>query len=278
MFRLVFPFLLFFFYSCGNSPAEISGKTDSSEINSFVSDSSKKRLLQIVRGGWINEEYISALARYRSPMDAASFGLPEQQMAFDVSELRGDTLNNFYGRVNYHEGQRFEIVFYKKPDGQTGMYINEAGEYVADPMQLNYEIDNTDTVLLLTIAGEENKTLRYRREFHEFVEKDEMVLPAIELHINRNYFAGHWKNGNTVLELDEYGQVINFNGYKRYAVSFIDDYPQSRPDEITFYNDTAGVTYAYTMKDRNLNLYELHQSADGMEISRGKLVYVFKRE
>lgn len=276
--RQLFPVLLLLLIcSCEAGREPTADRNDTAEIISHVSDSSKTRLLQIIRGGWINEEYISALKKYRSPMDAASFGLPEQQMAFDISDLHGDTLINFGGRYFYHEGECFELVFYKKAAGQTGMRINENRNYISKPLELGYEISGTDTVLLLTISGNENKTLRFQRVFSEFAEKDELYLPAIELYINRNYFAGEWKNGNQKMQLTEYGQVRNFNHYKRYSVNYSDAYPKSRPDEITFYNDTAAVTYAYSLKEGNLKLYELFESEDGMQMERGKLVYVLKK-
>lgn len=273
-----FTFLFFLLiFSCGNDSGNSSERKDTTETVSHIPDAEKTQLLQIIRGGWLNEEYIFSLEKYHSPMDAAPSGLPVQQMAFDISDLKGDTLINFGGRYFYHEGECFEVIFYRKADGKTGMKINENRNYISKPLELDYEISETDTILLLTISGNENKTLRFRRVFAEFKEKDELFLPAIELYINRNYFAGEWKNGNQTMQLTEYGQVRNFKNYKRYSVSYTDAYPQSRPDEITFYNDTAGTTFAYSLKEGNLKLYELFESNDGTVMERGRLVYVFKK-
>lgn len=274
---LLFLFLIFLF-SCGEEKRQVfSEEKNQHHHHELVSDSAKARLLQIVQGGWINETYLAALNEYRSPMDAARFGWPAQQIAFDRSGLRGDTLYNPAGLKHCSSGRRFDLVFYPKEDGRTGMYIEDGENERGQSAELNYEIRDADTILLLTVRGEHAQTLRFRREFHDFTEEDGVVLTAIELHINRNFFAGEWKNENQQTAFSEYGSVRNFSGYKRYAVSFTDDHPQSQPDKITFYNDTVGKTFVYTTKDGNLKFYELFESKDGRVMERGDLVCVFRK-
>jgi hypothetical protein len=243
----------------------------------FLPDTSKQRLLKIIEGGWVNEAYIDAFGRYNSPMAAASHGLPQQQMAFDISRLEGDTLINVHGRLNYNESQRFDVVFYRKKNGAVGMMIDENRNYIAATLLLDYTIEDKDTILLLTIPDEKAAgTYRFRRTFRRFPESDDVPLTAMELFANTKLFAGNWKMGNETISFEPTGRV-NFHEYKRYAVTTVEEYTSSRPDEITFYNDTSGVTYAFTSNHGKVQLYEVEESNDGMTITRGKMVGELER-
>ncbi len=244
----------------------------------FLPDTAKQRLLKIIEGGWVNEAYIDAFRRYNSPMAAASHGLPQQQMAFDISRLEGDTLINVHGRLNYNESQRFDVVFYRKENGNVGMKIDENHNYIAVPLLLDYTIEDKDTILLLTIPDEKAAgTYRFRRTFRRFPESDDVPLTAMELFANTKLFAGDWKMGNETISFEPTGRV-NFRGYKRYSISTVEEQPSSRPDEISFYNDTSGVTFAFTSNHGKVQLYEVEESRDGMTITRGKMVGELERK
>lgn len=266
-----------FIFSCSSDGRNASGKLSVQEPGGRVPDTTKVRLLQIIRGGWLSEEYMHALEKYQSPMEAAAYGLPEQQMAFDISQLHGDTLVNFLGRMHYREGDRFELVFNKKSDGKTSMYINEDRNYTAEPLQMNYEISGKDTILLLRVTGEHTKRLRYRRVFRHFSANDGSALPAMEMYINRRLFAGAWVCGNDTIRFTESGKLKKFPGFNRYAVVYLADNPGSQHDEISFFSDTAGVTYAFTLRQDKLSLYEIEDTDDPVSFSRGRLVYSFAR-
>ncbi|HEU4718346.1 MAG TPA: hypothetical protein VFU15_10955 [Bacteroidia bacterium] len=272
--RFLIAALIFFALSCGNNnvPEQehvfvLSGK------KSLVPDSAKQRLLRILEGGWVNEDYISALDDLHSPVKAASAGLPERQMAFDISHVNGDTLVNGRGRMDYDATERFDIVFFMKRDSTVGFRIGENPGYNDEQYALNYSFENNDTILLLTVSGEKTVTYRFRRVFRAFPESDNVTITAIEYFINETLFNGKWKSSDgKETEFLPDGRVKNFKGYKRYSVYCEKENAVSRPDEISFYNDTSGVTYAYTLIDNVLKFYELKESDDGMEISRGKLV------
>lgn len=276
-FILLSAFILFLF-SCGEDhlpPASDSLPANSSQ---WLPDTSKTRLLKIIEGGWVNEEYMQSLRKYQSPMTAALSGLPVQQIAFDISQLEGDTLVNALGRIGYNEDQRFDVVFSRKSDGTIAMQINERKNYITEPILLHYAFEGKDTILLLTLARAENsKTIRFRREFRKFPQVDRVFYTAMEHFVNRELVAGQWKNNGKTVLFDATGSVKNFGGYNRYSITTDERYPASRPDEISFYSDTSGVTFAFTLRKNHLDLYELHDSDDGLEFSRGKLVYSMEK-
>lgn len=227
----------------------------------------------------MNEEYINAFEKYHSPMAAASFGLPQRQMAFDISQMNGDTLINVFGKVNYNEAEHFDVVFYKKEDGKTGMEINARQKSASPSSILNYSIEGKDTVLLLTIT-DENKTItqRFRNVFRKFPESDEVHLTALEYFVNVNLFAGAWKtNDGEKISFTPDGRVINFRNYKRYSITTSEENAASRPDEISFYNDSSGVTYSFIYQTPYLKFYEITESDDGLKFSVGKKVVELRK-
>ncbi len=245
----------------------------------FLADSSKQRMLKIIEGGWVNEEYISAFRETFSPMAAATHGLPRQQMAFDISNINGDTVINAMGRLNYHEGERFDVVFYLRTDGKTGMKIKEDRNQLDESLLLNYSIEGKDTILLLTINdGEKTVTNRFRNQFREFPETDDVHLTAMEYFVNKNLFEGNWKMSGQTISFSGDGRVKNFHAYKRYSVSTVEENPTSRPDEISFYNDSTEVTYAFTFNHQRIQLYEIKESTDALKFSRGKMIGELERE
>lgn len=265
-------FFLLFLLSCHqeSKPPAMKVLNDKDE---FLPDSLKQPLLKIIEGGWVNEEYIAAFRKFHSPMIAAGYGLPNQQMAFDISNISGDTVINAMGRLNYHEGERFDVVFYKKTDGKISMRIKEDRNYVTDPLLLNYAIEGSDTILLLTITeGKSTFTARFRRQFRDFPENDEVHLTALEYFINQNLFSGNWKMNGQTITFSDNGKITNFKNYQKFSVSSVEENASSRPDEISFYNDTAGVTYAFTIDNKRMQLYEIKESEDGYKFSRGKLI------
>jgi hypothetical protein len=251
--------------------------TDANE--GFQPDSAKQRLLNIIEGGWVNEEYIKAFAQLHSPMAVAAKGLFLQQIAFDISNLSGDTLLNVIGRLKYNEEERFDVIFYPRPNGKTGMKLAQNRNVALDEFELNYAIEGKDTVLLVYTYGTKvTRTARFRRQFRKFLSADEIYITAMEFFVNRSLFAGDWEMAGNIISFTEKGGVKNFKSFKYYSVATIEQEPASRPDKISFYNDTSGVTYAFTMKNNKIQLYELEESEDKMQLSRGKMIGELKRE
>lgn len=276
-------FGLILFISCHRDDKTVARQFTG--YDGFLPDSSKQRLLKIIEGGWVNEEYINALEKYISPMTAAKYGLPEQEMVFDISQLEGDTLINARGRGGDSEGRRFGIIFIRRADSTIGMQIDEGFDNPGPPMQLNYAFEGSDTILLLTTLGEKTTTARFRRQFRRIPETDDISIGALEYFVNRTLFDSGWEilNANSHslnggrLTLNAFGQVKNFNGYKRYSVATQEGDHGAEPDKISFYNDSTGVTYAFTTDDTRISFYELFESRDGVEMSRGKLVCTLRK-
>lgn len=272
---ILFSFLFFSCQSAGEKQAAYALPGDTA----FVNDSVKQVLLKVIEGGWVNEEYMKILRETNSPMAAASSGIAVQQMAFDISNLEGDTLLNVIGRLNYNESERFDVIFYKKTGGAAGMKLTDNRDYPASALELNYSIEGDDTILLMNMRnGKTPGITRYRRQFRKFSAADEIPVTAMEYLVNKNLFAGKWKLDNEEVQFTEKGEVKNFSGFKRYSVSTVEQEPGSRPDEISFYNDSAGVTYAFTVKNNTIQLYEISESDDGLHFSRGRMIGELKRE
>lgn len=271
-------FILFLLLICScHEPGETAAKVP--EENKFQPDSAKQRLLNIIEGGWVNENYIEAFERLRSPMAVAakSFLLP--QITFDISNLSGDTLFNAAARLRYHERDRFDVIFYKRADGKTGMKLAESRDAMRDNYELDYTVEGTDTILLVKMKGVKLvRTARFKRQFRKFSTADEVALTAMEVYVNKALFAGEWDLEGRKISFTEKGEVRNFKPYHRFSVSTFDEEAASSPDQISFYSDTSGVTYIFTVNGKKIQLYESHQSADGKEFSRGKMIGEMKRE
>ncbi len=269
-------FLFILLVGCGveEKPAAID-----SDKGKFCSASEKQTLLEIIEGGWVNEKYIELFNRFHSPMAVAANEIFLQQVAFDISNLSGDTMLNAIGRLNCNEGERFDVIFYKNKNGKTAMRLVENRSEMRKAFDLDYELKGNDTILI--VSGQRNNipyTARFKRQFRPVFSADQVPVTAIEYYVNKNLFSGEWEMSGSTLSFTEKGEVKNFNAYRHYSISTSDEEPASRPDEISFYNDTAGITYAFTVKNYRIQLYELQHSEDGTEFSRGKMIGELKRK
>jgi hypothetical protein len=278
--RVKFPvYILFLFLICScHEPGEMTAKIPG-EKNTFQPDSAKQRLLKIIEGGWVNENYIAAFERLHSPMAVAAQSLFLQQMTFDISSLSGDTLLNAHGRLKYNEQDRFDVIFFKRTDGKTGMKLTESRDTIRENYELDYTVEGADTILLVKMRGVKlTRTARFKRQFRKFSVSDEVAVTAMELYVNKTLFAGEWNLDGEKISFTEKGGTKNYKSYHRFSVSTLDDEAASSPDKISFYGDTSGVTYVFTVKDEKIQLYELHESAGGKEFFRGKMIGELRRE
>lgn len=257
--------------SCGGKTA------DSTEV---IADGSASRedLLKILEGGWVNVNYGEALNRVHSPMFAAEAGRPVQEMMFSISDVKGDTVYNGTGRLNYLDGERFDVVFTMEA-GQTKMKIFEGPAYEnQNPIYLNYKIADGDTILCV-VNSKTNDSTWYTREFHKAPQKAGIEQNALEHYVNRNLFAGEWKDANgAVVTFAADGKVTGWAKWTWYSVE-IDKYgSEIQPDVMSAYNDKMGATYVYTLDNNRLSIYEYdNNNGDGMW-TRGKLVAELTRK
>lgn len=236
---------------------------------------SKEDLLKIIEGGWVNVDYGDALNRVHSPMFAAEAGRPVQEMMFEIANAKGDTVYNSTGRLNYFDGERFDVVLTEE-NGAVKMKIYE-GAGVTSASYLNYKISGSDTMLFI-VNPKNNDSIWYTREFHRAPQKAGVPQNALEHFVNRNLFAGEWKaaDGSTVTFSAD-GKVSGWAKWTWYSVE-IDKYgSEIQPDVMSAYNDKMGATYVYTLDNDRLSIFEYDSNSEDGMWTRGKLVAEFNR-
>jgi hypothetical protein len=243
----------------------------------YCPDKDKHDLLQIIEGGWVNEEYIKMFQRVRSPMAVAAKEIKLQQIAIDISNISGDTLLNALGRLNCNEGERFDVIFYADKEGKTKMRLVENRAELSNALELEYEINERDTILLVKKPGD-SAPLRFKRQFRKLFSAEDVPVTAMEFYVNKELLAGEWEFDGKKVSFTEKGKVGNFKSFRHYSIITRDPEASSLPDEISFYNDTSGITYAFTVRNNTIQLYDLKQSQDGTEFSRGQLVAELRRK
>ncbi len=250
--------------SCNNS-----GSSDSTVVVA-TGNATREDLMKIVEGGWVNVNYGDALMRVHSPMFAAEAGRPVQEMLFDLSKMKGDTLFNSTGRLNYLQGERFDVVFATE-NGANVMKIYEGME-MSDPATLTYKITGTDTMICV-VHKSSNDSTWYTRVFHKAPIKAGIAQNALENFVNRSLFEGEWKTSDgSIVTFTADGKVSGWAKWTWFSVE-IDKYgTEIQPDVMSAYNDKMGATYVYTLDNDRLSVYEYDTNADDGTWTRGNLV------
>jgi hypothetical protein len=258
--------------SCNGRPGGDS--TAVTPVNSLP----KEELMKIIEGGWVNVDYEAALERVHSPMYAAEAGRPVQELMFDLSTMKGDTVYNGTGRLNYFDGDRFDVVFTERGGGTVMKIVEGAGLDATDPAVLTYKITGSDT-LLCVVKTKGNDSTWYRREFHKAPQKAGIAQNALEHFVNRSLFEGEWnaQDGSTVTFSAD-GKVSGWAKWTWYSVE-IDKYgTEIQPDVMSAYNDKMGATYVYTLDNDRLSIYEYDSNSEDGMWTRGKLVAELTRK
>ena len=263
---------LFIVVGCGDTAV----KEDPAPVKG---NASREDLMKIIEGGWVNSDYADALNRVHSPMFAAEAGRPVQELMFEVGGMKGDTVVNSTGRLNYLTGERFDVVLFDE-NGVTKMkiYQGETGDF--KPLFLDYTFEQgTNDTLLMIINPGSNDTTWFRREFHKAPAKAGIAQNALEHYVNRALFGGEWLDteGNTVT-FDPNGTVKGWDKWTWYSVE-IDKYgTEIQPDVMSAYNDKFGATYVFTLDNDRLQIYEYDSEKGDAGWTRGKVVAEFKRK
>lgn len=260
------------FITC-NSP-----KASDSIVSPGQGHASRPELLQILQGGWVNTEYAEALQRVHSPMFAAEAGRPVQEMMFDASHVKGDTVLNGTGRLNYLDGERFDVVFFDE-GGVTKMRIEQGTFKPEKPVYLDYAIDQNRDTMLLLINAVNNDTSWFRREFRHAPAKAGIPQNAIEHHVNRSLFEGEWiSDKGATVTFNANGTVTGWDKWTWFSVE-IDKYgAEVQPDVMSAYSDKMGATYVYTLDNNLLTIYEYDSKTGDGTWTRGKMVVEFRRK
>jgi hypothetical protein len=117
---------------------------------------------------------------------------------------------------------------------------------------------------------------RFQRQFRKFPDTDDVPFNAMEFFANNYLLVGDWNFSGKTVSFSENGRVKNFKNFKRYSVKTFDENPESSPDLIYFYNDSADVKYGFTVVHQRIQLYEIKLSEE--KFSRGKMVAELSRK
>jgi hypothetical protein len=254
---------------CGTPSTTDSLKTENGMAQS------REDVLKIINGGWVNVEYVDALHRVHSPMFAAEAGRPVQEISFDVTKMKGDTVYNTSGRLNFIEGDRFDLVI---SNGNNGLLltINDGIEGNAE-IKAGYKIADGDTLLSL-INTANNDTTWFVNQYKVVPRKADLPVSPLEYCVNNELLSGEWKSssGQTVT-FHPNGTVTGWDAWTMYSLEVDKFGVEIQPDVISAYNDKKGATYVYALDNGKLSVYEY--MSEGEEAwTRGKLVQEFTRK
>lgn len=230
----------------------------------------KMRLLPLVEGGWVETGLADSIAARQSVKAAWDSLLFEAEMCFDISNLSGDTLFNGRGRLNYHEGERFDIVFKKEKDGRIRMDIDDGRNYTACPLVVTPVQEGGDSLLLLASRCGDSNGSRFRRVFRKPPARHEADITALEYFVNSRLFAGRYEVESRsgflstgTVQFNENGSVYGLVNYSWYRIETDFSGNGSAPfDMIMLGNETGEpfASYAWEKKGGVLLLYRIAQS------------------
>lgn len=253
---------------CGDKSATDSTATVQGEANS------KEEILKIINGGWVSADYIDALHRVHSPMFAAEAGRPVQEMTFDVSKMKGDTVYNTSGRLNFIEGNRYDLVITETNNGVV-LVINDGVDGNAE-IKATYKISGSDTLLAL-INSATNDTNWYVNQYKTVPRKGDLPVSPLEYCVNNELLAGEWTSASgQKVTFNANGTVSGWDAWTMYSLEVDKFGVEVQPDVISAYNDKKGATYVYTLDNGRLSIYE-YMSEGSEAWTRGKLVAEFTR-
>lgn len=253
---------------CGDKTAADSTATVQGEANT------KEEILKIINGGWVSADYIDALHRVHSPMFAAEAGRPVQEMTFDVSKMKGDTVYNTSGRLNFIEGNRYDLVITETNNGVV-LLINDGVEGNAE-IKATYKISGSDTLLAL-INTAKNDTNWYVNQYRAVPRKGDLPVSPLEYCVNNELLAGEWTSASgQKVTFNANGTVSGWDAWTMYSLEVDKFGVEVQPDVISAYNDKKGATYVYTLDNGRLSIYE-YMSEGNEAWTRGKLVAEFTR-
>lgn len=266
------------FLLAGGGSMMISGcgdkaKTDSTAVIQGEANS-KEDVLKILNGGWVNAEYVDALKRVHSPMFAAEAGRPVQELNFDISKMKGDTVYNSSGRLNFIEGTRYDLIVTESANGVL-ISVNDGIEGNGE-IKVTYKLTNDDT-LLAFINSKNNDTTWYTNQFKTVPRKGDLPVSPLEFCVNNELLAGEWTSSSgQKVTFNANGTVTGWDAWTMYSLEVDKFGIEVQPDVISAYNDKKGATYVFTLDNGKLSVYE-YMSEATETWTRGKLVAEFTR-
>jgi hypothetical protein len=176
----------------------------------------------ILRGGWVNADYLAAVRRTKSPLQAFELARPVSEVHFNPRRRTGDSLRTMMGLGN-HEGAPL-TVYFRPGLGLTALPTSYRDyETPASFSQLGYQISARDTTLQLTTYSKARKVLA-RTTLQRVPGASLTELDAAQRAVNQLLLAGSYLGTDSLgrlarLQFTADGRVKGLKGFQKYDVA-----------------------------------------------------------
>jgi len=180
-----------------------------------------KRFGPIIQGAWVNADYLAAVQKSRSPLQAADAVGAVSEIHINPAGRSADSLVLGAGFGN-HEGGSITVYF--RPGQQSTALPTNYRDYDAPGSfaELSYQLGSGDTNLLLTTYGK-NRQVLARTAYRRVSGASPNELNALNLAVRRLLaarYAGADSLGRPAqLEFMAGGQVKGLKGFRQYDVA-----------------------------------------------------------
>jgi len=269
-------FIITTFLSCKSNTKKAAIDSNATNLPSDSSQALIKKFKPVIQGVWVKADYINKVAKTKSPAEAEDEAIGITIMNINTDKIKGDSLvvNAGYGN---HEGGDAIIKF--KAGKLPGAIVFNSGD-------LNYSIENGDTILITHLIDDDTKKIKivkYVKSLNS--EPDDNLGLGMDYLINKNLIAGNYVmtdslGNNTKVTLSALGKVTGMPGLDTYWISDdIGGEPMNNLDGFTFnlYKKNAE-NYTFKIIADTLTLYNMKANADSTENVLGKMVYKFVRD
>lgn len=271
--RYTLVILALLFLSCGEEP-----KTPEEQQHDLIS-----KFSPIIRGTWVDEEYVAALEQTKSPKEAFNAFNGLAYMRIEPSEISGDSII-VSSSLNNHESYTFYLIMQQGQDEKslkTAHTDKEGGYY-----DLSYEIDD-DTTLLLKHYDDNNKLTNSKRYIAVTGPQTGDSQPyGVAYMVNIILFAGDYeltdeRDGSTKnIELTRDGLVNGMETHSTYYV-FTDftDEEETNLDEMLFDEHTRNQKgYIFEIDGNTIRLYKALENEERTLLIKGEHTYTLTRQ
>ncbi|WP_259065519.1 hypothetical protein HDF24_01995 [Mucilaginibacter sp. X4EP1] len=270
------------FVACKSN--EHASKKDSIKTTSVVDHSQKliKKFKPIIQGVWVKKDYIDEIARTKSPLKAFDKAHHITTMIIEPELVKGDSLLIGVGYGN-HEGGNLIVKFSPGHSASSILAYNPGGRIDSSFYELKYLIKKETTLILYTF--DQNKKLVDSAEyFRVFDNQNGKELgygtdyTVNKILISGNYILTDSLNRTSQITFTNDGNVSGLNNFKTFYISIDFTTPPNNLDEIIFdLYSKKNKSYAFNINADTVNLYNTSQSADSINLIKGKLVYKLVR-
>jgi hypothetical protein len=212
--------LLLFLIACKD------GKEINSKGEGTISPEARKKLLSIIHGGWVKQEYVDSIIKTKSPYRSGKQYLSNVELIIDTTNIIGDTIMNPGCSSNGKESYYFRIVLKHDSLNNPIMQMLYNHNYMNMDFFLEYSISSGDTILYMIKkdlnSGEIKSKTRYKRVYNNPPENNYSIDPTT-IFLNRTLIAGKYKLYNAKnklisnqVEFKKEGKVEGFPGCENF--------------------------------------------------------------